>query len=46
MNREQRQAHARVWPLLALALLVVVSAATLATQRSAAPTTVRTGSPR
>lgn len=27
MNRAQRKAHVRVWPLLALALLVIIGAA-------------------
>lgn len=46
MNRVQRKAHGRLWPVLALALIGIMSAATLATQHQAAPAAAQTGSPR
>jgi len=46
VNRAQRGAHARLWPVLALALIGIMSAATLATHHRAAPATAQTGSQR
>lgn len=39
MNRAQRKTHARAWPFLALALLVIVGAAITVRHRISGPST-------